>query len=86
MYAQYAQRFVAANAVTYSKEEEAVKGQDRHEVSELADALSGINLSDIYAGGIRSAVDQVADLIHWHVEASHTGYPNTETPENRNTA
>ena len=60
-----------------------MKGQGRHEVSELADALSGINLSDIYAGGIRSAVEQVADLIHRHVEASHTGHPNTETPENR---
>ena len=77
---------MAANAVTYSTEEEAVKGQGRHEVSELADALSGINLSDIYTGGIRSAVEQVAELIHWHVEASHTGHPNTETPENRNAA
>lgn len=63
-----------------------MKDQDRHETSELADALSGINLSDIYASGIRSAVEQVAELIHWHVEASHTGHPNTETPESRNAA
>src|SRR5699024_5994377 len=77
LYAQYAQRFVAANAVTHSKEEDAVKGQGRHEVSELADALSGINLSDIYAGGIRSAVEQVADLLNWHVDASHHGHPHT---------
>ena len=48
--------------------------------SPLVDALDDIDLANTTRGGIHSAVEAAAQIIHEHVEAAHTGHPAPVIP------